>query len=217
MLNTVIESLKKKGSGTTDKGVERAEAILSAAREIFATEGYAGLSMRGVAARVNISLSTVQHYYQDKDTLVEAVLLYMMDDYRIAIEQLSETMIEQTKLERLMAAMDLFLAEVRRPDVAGVFMEIWSLANRNPVAAKILDQVRVREQKEFMRLIAGLTPNLSELDYELRAALMIAQIEGLTVQLSRQSFGHWTHDQLVQAARDALVRLATMPIGLSSR
>ncbi|AXI02419.1 TetR/AcrR family transcriptional regulator [Aquirhabdus parva] len=212
MHNTVIESLKKKGSGTTGKGVERAQAILSAAREIFATEGYAGLSMRSVAARVNVSLSTVQHYYQDKDTLVEAVLLYMMDDYRVAIEQLSETMVEQTKLERLIAAMDLFLAEVRRPDVAGVFMEIWSLANRNPVAAKILDRVRVREQKEFMRLIAGLTPHLSELDYELRAALMIAQIEGLTIQLSRQSFGHWTHEQLVLAARDALVRLATLPI-----
>jgi AcrR family transcriptional regulator len=216
MLNTVIESLKKKSSGTTDKGVERAQAILSAAREIFATEGYAGLSMRSVAARIDVSLSTVQHYYQDKDTLVEAVLIYMMDDYRAAIEQLSESMIEQTKLERLMAAMDLFLAEVRRPDVAGVFMEIWSLANRNPVAAKILDRVRVREQKEFIRLITGLTPNLSELDYELRAALMIAQIEGLTVQLSRQSFGHWTHDQLVQTARDALVRLATMPIGAVS-
>lgn len=209
MLNTVIASLKKKGSGTTDKGVERAQKIMNAAREIFATEGYAGLSMRSVAARVNVSLSTVQHYYQDKDTLVEAVLLYMIDDYRVAIEQLNQSMTGKTQIERLMAAMDLFLAEVRRPDVAGVFMEIWSLANRNPAAAKILDKVRVREQKEFLRLIKGLVPQLSERDYELRAMLMIAQIDGLTVQLSRQSLGQWNHDQLVDAARDALLRLAT--------
>lgn len=209
MLNTVIESLRKKGSGTTEKGVERAHEIMNAAREIFASEGYAGLSMRSVAARVNVSLSTVQHYYQDKDTLVEAVLLYMIDDYRVAIEQINESMTGKTQIERLMAAMDLFLAEVRRPDVAAVFMEIWSLANRNAVAARILDQVRVREQKEFVRLIKGLIPQLSERDYELRAVLMIAQIEGLTVQLSRQSLGQWNHDQLVDAARHALLHLAT--------
>lgn len=209
MLNTVIESLKKKGSGTTDKGVERAQGIMNAAREIFASEGYAGLSMRGVAARVNISLSTVQHYYQDKDTLVEAVLLYMIDDYRVAIEQLNESMTGKTQLERFMAAMDLFLAEVRRPEVTGIFMEIWSLANRNAVAAKILDQVRLREQKEFFRLIKGLAPNLSDVDYELRAVLMIAQIEGLTIQLTRTSLGQWNHDQLVDAARYALLKLAT--------
>ena len=209
MLDTVIESLKKKGSGTTDKGVERAQGIMNAAREIFASEGYAGLSMRGVAARVNISLSTVQHYYQDKDTLVEAVLLYMIDDYRVAIEQLNESMTGKTQLERFMAAMDLFLAEVRRPEVTGIFMEIWSLANRNAVAAKILDQVRLREQKEFFRLIKGLAPNLSDVDYELRAVLMIAQIEGLTIQLTRTSLGQWNHDQLVDAARYALLKLAT--------
>lgn len=209
MLNTVIESLKKKGSGTTEKGVERAEEIMKAAREIFATEGYAGLSMRGVAARVNVSLSTVQHYYQDKDTLVEAVLLYMIDDYRIAIEQLNQTMTGKTQIERLMAAMDLFIAEIRRTEVASVFMEIWSLANRNPVAAKILDQVRIREQKEFVRLIKGLVPDLNEGHDEIRAALMIAQIEGLTIQLSRKSSGQWHHEQLVAAARMALLRLAT--------
>ena len=209
MLNTVIESLKKKGSGTTDKGVERAQGIMNAAREIFASEGYAGLSMRGVAARVNVSLSTVQHYYQDKDTLVEAVLLYMIDDYRVAIEQLNESMTGKTQLERFMAAMDLFLAEVRRPEVTGIFMEIWSLANRNAVAAKILDQVRLREQKEFFRLIKGLAPHLSDVDYELRAVLMIAQIEGLTIQLTRTSLGQWNHDQLVNAARTALLHLAT--------
>lgn len=209
MLNTIMESLIKKGSGTTEKGVERAQEIMNAAREIFATEGYAGLSMRRVAARVNVSLSTVQHYYKDKDTMVEAVLRYMIDDYRVAMEQLNESMNGKTQIERLMAAMDLFLAEVRKPDVAGVFMEIWSLANRNAVAARILDQVRVREQKEFVRLIQGLVPHLSERDYELRAVLMIAQIEGLTVQLARKSLGKWNHDQLVDAARKALLHLAT--------
>ncbi len=52
-------------------------------------------------------------------------------------------------------------------------------------------------------------PEHSERDYELRAMLMIAQIDGLTTQLSRKSLGQWNHDQLVEAARNALLHLAT--------
>lgn len=211
MISTVIESLKKKGSGTTDKGVERAQAILAAAREIFASEGYAGLSMRGVAARVKVSLSTVQHYYQDKDTLLEAVLLYMIDDYRIRIEQLNQRMTGESQLARLSAAMDLLLADTQRPIVANVFVEIWSLANRSSVAANIVSKVRVREQKEFLRLIHGLMPSLSPREYEMRAALMIAQLEGLTVRCSRDSGDRFSHDELIAEAHKALIRLATLP------
>ncbi len=211
MISTVIESLKKKGSGTTDKGVERAQAILAAAREIFAAEGYAGLSMRGVAARVKVSLSTVQHYYQDKDTLVEAVLLYMIDDYRMRLEQLAQTMTSASQLDRLSAAMDLLLADTQQPEVSSVFVEIWSLANRSAVAANIVRKVRIREQKEFLRLIQGLLPGFSEREYEMRAALMIAQIEGLTVRCSRDSGDRFGQAEFIAEAHRSLIRLATQP------
>ncbi len=211
MNTTVIESLKHKGSGTTGKGVERAQAILAAAREIFAHHGYAGLSMRAVAAKVAVSLSTVQHYYKDKDTLLEAVLRYMVDDYRIRLEQLDKTMTEQTQLARLSAAMDLLLAEAKDPEVAGVFVEIWSLANRSPLAANIAHKIRAREQKEFLRLIHGLLPGFSLREYEMRASLMIAQIEGLTLRCARHSVDSFTHEELIAEAHKSLIRLATLP------
>ena len=47
----VIE-LRGKSSATTEKGLERVGEILQAARKIFAAQGYAGLSMRRVAAQV---------------------------------------------------------------------------------------------------------------------------------------------------------------------
>ena len=209
--NTVIESLKNKGSGTTDKGVMRARGILAAAREIFALDGYAGLSMRAVAAKVAVSLSTVQHYYKDKDTLLEAVLRYMVDDYRIRLEQLDKTMTEQSQVARLSAAMDMLLAETKDPEVAGVFVEIWALANRSPVAAKIAHKIRAREQKEFLRLINGLLPGFSVREYEMRASLMIAQVEGLTLRCARHSVDSFTHDELIIEAHKALIRLATLP------
>jgi len=208
MRDTVIESLKKKDSGTTGKGMDRARDILDAARTLFAAEGYAGLSMRGVAAALGISLSTVQHYYRDKDTLVEAVLLYQMDLYQAAVAGLTASLAGAGPEAHLRAALNLFLAEAQRPDVGGVFMEIWSLANRHPAAARVLDQVRLRERKQFMRLVQGVAPDLDEGELARRARLMIALIEGLTVQLARGNGEPGETAALVGAAETALLALA---------
>ena len=205
MRDTVIESLKKKDSGTTGKGMDRAREILEAARALFAAEGYAGLSMRGVAAVVGVSLSTVQHYYRDKDTLLEAVLLYQMDQYQAAMAGLTASLPDAGPEAHLRAALELFLAEAQRPDVGGVFMEIWSLANRHPAAARVLDQVRRRERLQFMQLVQGVAPDLDEGELARRARLMIALIEGLTVQLSR---GEAETTALVAAAETALLGVA---------
>lgn len=211
MQETVMASLSRKASVTTDKGVARAHAILGVARQIFASEGYAGFSMRSVAMRLNVSLSNVQHYYRDKDTLVEALLLYILDDYHAAVVRLNERMTGQTQVERVVAAMRLFLDEVRRPEVAAVFMDIWALANRSTAAAGMLDKVRARELKEFMRLIDGLLPGFTEQEYAARAILMIAQIEGLMGRMPRPGQAGPSPELLTQAALQALTRLATEP------
>lgn len=208
MRDTVIESLKKKDSGTTGKGMDRARDILDAARGLFAAEGYAGLSMRGVAAALGVSLSTVQHYYRDKDTLVEAVLLYQMDLYQAAVAGLTASLAGAGPEAHLRAALDLFLAEAQRPEVGGVFMEIWSLANRHPAAARVLEQVRRRERLQFMQLVQGVAPAVDEAELARRARLMIALIEGLTVQLSRGDGEPGETAALVKAAEAALLGIA---------
>jgi AcrR family transcriptional regulator len=208
MRDSVIESLKKKDSGTTGKGMDRARDILDAARALFAAEGYAGLSMRGVATALGVSLSTVQHYYRDKDTLVEAVLLYQMDLYQAAVAGLTAALADAGPEAHLRAALNLFLTEAQRPDVGGVFMEIWSLANRHPAAARVLDQVRRRERLQFQQLVQGVAPALDEAELGRRARLMIALIEGLTVQLSRGDGAADETAALVKAAETALLGVA---------
>jgi AcrR family transcriptional regulator len=87
--------LSEKPSFTTDKGLIRAQEILFAAHRILATKGYAGLSMRGVATYLQISLSTVQHYYKSKELLVEALLSYVLDSYQRSIADLIQSMTEK--------------------------------------------------------------------------------------------------------------------------
>ena len=81
-------------------GMPRARAILAAAREIFARHGYSGLSMRGVAARLGVTLGTVQHYYKTKDELLEAVLLQMLHEYQVDVDRIAAQMREATREDR---------------------------------------------------------------------------------------------------------------------
>lgn len=49
------------------------QAIFTAAKKIFAEQGYDGLSMRNLAREVGISLSVIYHHYADKDILLEEI------------------------------------------------------------------------------------------------------------------------------------------------
>jgi AcrR family transcriptional regulator len=54
-------------------------AILAAARELFATQGYAGTSVRSIAAAAGVDGSLVHHYFGTKDDLFVAALQLPVD------------------------------------------------------------------------------------------------------------------------------------------
>jgi AcrR family transcriptional regulator len=194
---------------TTDKGHLRSLEILRAAQHILATEGYAGLSMRGVANRLGISLSTVQHYYSSKEVLVEALLTYVMDNYQAAVAQVMNAMSDKSQLDRFMTIIDLILIEIRRPETFGVLAEIYALSNRVPFAARLVEAVYARERKEIFKLIVGLEPRISIEQYKQRAAMIVVQIHGLVSQLAQDNDPSLSRKQLEEAARLSFLMLAT--------
>lgn len=58
------------------------ERILAIAREKLFEQGYAGVSLRSVAAECGIAVGTIYNYYKDKDTLVASV---MFEDWAKAL------------------------------------------------------------------------------------------------------------------------------------
>jgi AcrR family transcriptional regulator len=54
-------------------------AILAAARELFAAQGYAGTSVRSIAAAAGVDGSLVHHYFGTKDDLFVAALELPVD------------------------------------------------------------------------------------------------------------------------------------------
>ena len=52
----------------------RRREVLAAALELLADEGYAGASLRKVAAKVGIAQPSLYHYFRTKEEIVEQVL-----------------------------------------------------------------------------------------------------------------------------------------------
>ena len=204
-------SLKRKTSTTTEKGYARANDILQAAREIFASEGYGGLSMRRVAGQVGVSLSNVQHYYKSKDMLVEALLLDSLNQFQEKIDGITTSLAGATRVEQFLATVDMFLEELGNPVIRGMFFEFWALATRNTFASTLMERMQSRERKAIYKLIQGLSPEISDDEYMVRAALIVAQIEGLMLFRVRNRPRRPELEGLEGAARQAVLHLAMHP------
>ena len=189
----------------------RAQAILQAGRAMLAADGYAGLSMRKVACEVGISLSNLQHYYNSKDALLEALLLYTMDVFQAKMDGIRAAMEGAPRIAQFLSTADMFLDEITDPVTHAVFFEIWALASRHAFASALMDKMLARERKAIFKLICGLNPAIDNDEYMQRAILMVAQIEGLMLfRLNRQT--RRAEFLAVRASvRRLLLTLATVP------
>ena len=204
-------TLKNKSSSTTEKGLGRAHDILHAARGLLAAEGYAGLSMRKVAAETGMSLSNVQHYYQSKDALLEALLLYTMDLFQAKMDSISAAMTSASRIDQFLSTCDMFLEEISDPVTHAIFFELWALASRNEFASRLMDKMLGRERKAIFNLIRGLNPEIGDDEYMQRAILMVAQIEGLMLFRLSKAERREQFMAVRASVRKALLALATVP------
>lgn len=208
---STLTSLKNKPSGTTEKGWGRAHHILHAARGLLAAEGYAGLSMRKVAAEVGMSLSNVQHYYHSKDALLEALLQYTMEVFQAKMDGISATMTSASRIDQFLSTCDMFLEEITDPVTHAIFFELWALASRNEFASRLMDKMLGRERKAIFTLIRGLNPAIADDEYMQRAILIVAQVEGLMLFRLNKAERREQFMAVRASVRKVLLTLATVP------
>ena len=65
---------------TARSGLEPREEILREAALLFSTKGVAGTRVTDIADAVGITAPTIYHYFENLDTIVEALLAYVVDD-----------------------------------------------------------------------------------------------------------------------------------------
>jgi AcrR family transcriptional regulator len=146
------------------------EAILAAAKEAFATRGYAATSLRGIARTAGVDPALVTHYFGSKDGLFEAAVDLPVDPFAL--------------VEGLLSGSVSSLGE----RVIRTFLLVWdSTPGQGPMLAMLRGAVSHEDSAAKLRdlvLRTILTPIVRGIgtdEPDRRAALLASQILGLAM------------------------------------
>ena len=127
--------------------------MLDSAARSLARHGYAGTSMRGIAADVGVQPSSLYYFFRSKDELFEAVYELGMEKILVAVEQsISKADKPWDRLERAaIAHLEVLLED-------GDYNTL--VANIVPRGDSELDQRLIRHRDRYEVLFTGLIKDL---------------------------------------------------------
>jgi AcrR family transcriptional regulator len=121
-----IEPGEKRGRGRPPAGPERRDALVLATYHAIARDGFEGLRMRAIATEAGVDHSTIRHYFESKEALIEAVAAYATGQFR------STTPAAGTAVERLAAHLRTLADRiVSEPGLHAVLRELDLRAKRD--------------------------------------------------------------------------------------
>lgn len=182
------------------RGVERRRAIVAAATEHFAREGYRGVGIGAIAKAAGVTTGGVLHHFGSKEGLLVAVLQQRDRDAVAAFEAAPRT----TVADELDRWVDVATWNEGRAAVAALHTVLLaeSIADDHPARAFFLERNRavVAVLEGTLRRGVERGELRPDLDVEVKAAELHALIEGLHLT--------WLHsgeaDGLAAAVRSAL-------------
>lgn len=202
-------SRAKTREDATPRGQARREQILQAASALLLDVGYAGFSVRGVAARAGVALSHVQYYFPDPADIVAALLDRFVAQYAGEVMKRFRTGGDAAALRLVRGLEWLLNDEAYRRDCTVFMLEVASAASRNPKIADALRRYYATYLDAMAAILAELNPKLTPGQRRQCAVQCIALIEGIAV--TRAPLGS---DAAVtftaRATARAIERLATM-------
>ncbi|MFD3493590.1 TetR/AcrR family transcriptional regulator [Streptomyces sp. NPDC058690] len=162
--------------GPYEKGEAKRSEILRAALEIFATEGYRGTSLRKVAAKCNLSLPGLMHYFDSKEDLLTQVL--RMRDETARIRQEERTSPESYR--------EIIREGASTPGLVELFVSMAAAASDpgHPAHAHFAERYPMLRERvaAYLRRRIDEGALRSDIDPERLAVLLIAVADGIQLQ-----------------------------------
>lgn len=156
------------------------EKILSAAKDVFVTKGYGGLTMRNVAAGAGTTVGNLQYYYPDKDRLLRDLLEYMVHGFFESFNSILRNPRKSAE-EKLIAWIDCIFDAFPMEDKGRFYPELWALANHDAGAAKLLENMYEEGMVTLQGIIRDMNPKLTAREVKNIAITIVGSIEGLVV------------------------------------
>lgn len=168
---------------TKKKFSERHDEILDVTINVLANEGYTSLSMRGIADRIGIHLSTLQYYFPTKRDLLKSTIEKSIGTMVRMMDEI--TLNSSTAPEKLLRkALRIHLKSCHDPVIAKLFVALWGMASHDEDVNSLLTEVYKNDCRRYSNLIKKANPHLTKRICENKAILILAQLEGLVLFIS---------------------------------
>jgi AcrR family transcriptional regulator len=166
------------GNARDAKRAESSQRILNAAREEFALHGFDGATIRSIADRAGVHASLVMQHYGSKASLFATAVELPKDDSR-------------TAASHILDVLDMRLTDLP-PETRALVRSMLTVPEAEASMRAFLEE-----------RIGNLAGSLEGDDAELRAALVVSSILGLTIArhfLKLPTFARVSRESLLQAA-----------------
>ncbi|MEV7661569.1 TetR/AcrR family transcriptional regulator [Paenarthrobacter sp. NPDC089316] len=166
------------GTSTVKTGekADRQTRILEAALELLSRHGISGINMRAVAREAGVALGLVNYYYEDKSSLIRAVL-HQIEEHDLLLVEPSPTAGPEEQLREA-------LRRVADPDLLttrylSLRLHLWALAQADEEFAQINAAAFDRYLQGLAALIGSAVPGLSPDECKDRAADVVVVQNGM--------------------------------------
>ena len=174
------QSRTRSGTAVRERGVERVADIIRTAQSILVQEGLASLTTRRVARELGISVGNLAYYFDNKESLLQAIIEDVIRGYDNELAQESK-LFPDSPQERFKAFLRYLMEDAKKPDVRGFFYQFWGLSTHNELAADLRREMYEHYARQTIDLLAGIHPSKEPSDLRVLALSVITSLEGLHV------------------------------------
>ncbi|NKJ50704.1 TetR family transcriptional regulator [Burkholderia sp. SG-MS1] len=171
----------------------RIPEIIEVSINVLVDVGYAGYAINRVASEAGIRLSTLQHYFPNRDELLRCTIEEISRRYLERFRELAENR-KVTPKRRLEDIAEDAFRELVKPGLPVAIFESWVLALREPFAKDLVIRLRREYRTMFASLVGEINPALTLEERSLRGALLQCSFEGLV------TFLRWNDDDAIKQA-----------------
>lgn len=182
-VNNSLEVSHSERGTYTPHGEAQRQALVRAAYELIAQEGFEGLRTRDVALKAGVNIATLHYYFKYKEDLIRGVVEYIQQKF---LERHSPLAPPATGLEELrqeLADQDYLLQHA--PEAYKVLFELGMRSLRDPFIKSIMPQLDTGWRSHIRAYLAqGVQEGVfrADLDIEAASAALIAFLKGCVLQ-----------------------------------
>ena len=172
------------------------QRILEVAARLFTERGYAGTSVRDIAAELGIANPSLYYHFRSKGALLAELLSEPLERVEAAVRE-AEKLSGDARIRRIIGGL-LAALEVH----SGVALAAFRNSERLPDAHKDL---ALAARPQVAKLLAE---GAAEDNRDLRVTMTIAAVEGVVIDLMRTSPDAATFVERLRECREAVTELA---------